>query len=497
MKRTILSRRHIAGLLGLCYLVFALPSCSKSFLNQVPKDGTPTVTAITSEATMYTAILGLYSSMRATDFYGRTYAIKGDLMADNAFLSSANSGRYLGFNNYDMDKTNAYPRDVWSNAYAGIKNANFIINCGLQNTNNPISHMYAEAYALRGLFLFDLARNYSMPYAAGVDNDGVPIVKFFDYKALPARSKVGEVYAQILSDLDSALLLSKYAQTATMTFSSTGVNRVMNYTFVTKYVIEALQARVYQHMGNWQAVHDKAQDIVDNGGYSLTTSTALVGYWQNAGVSNDKIETMFEVTSDANNNVSDGTLANIYVPKPLGSYGDILATKAFYNTYTSTDARRSLYNPSTRSGQLGTAYYVTKYPIDVVNYDDVKIVRYAEVLLTLAESYYNLSDETNALKYLNMVAMQRDPSFAGYASTGAQVLEDILNERAKELAFEGYRFWDLYRLQRPFVHPQSQDAANAINKSVSVTPGNTPNFIFPIPNNERLLNPNISQNAGY
>jgi len=251
------------------------------------------------------------------------------------------------------------------------------------------------------------------------------------------------------------------------------------------------------HMGNWQAVHDKAQDIVDNGGYSLTTSTALVGYWQNAGVSNDKVETMFEVTSDANNNVGDGTLANIYVPKPLGSYGDILATKAFYNTYTSTDARRSLYNPSTRSGQLGTAYYITKYPIDVVNYDDVKIVRYAEVLLMLAESYYNLSDETNALKYLNMVAMQRDPSFTGYVSTGAQVLEDILNERAKELAFEGYRFWDLYRLQRSFVHPQSQDAANAINKSVTVTPGTTPNFIFPIPNDERLLNPNISQNAGY
>jgi len=479
------------------FLVSMLPSCSKSFLDQQPRDATQTSTAITSEATMYTAILGLYSSMRATDFYGRTYAVKGDLMADNAFLSSSNSGRYLGFNNYDMDKTNAYPRDVWTNAYAGIKNANFVINCGLPVSNDAISHMYAEAYALRGLFLFDLARNYSLPYAAGVDNDGVPIVKQFDYKALPARSSVGEVYAQVLSDLDSALLLSKYKQTETMSFVSTGVKRAMNYTFVTRYVIEALQARVYQHMGNWQAAHDKAQDIVDNGGYTMVAAAGLVGYWQNAGISNDKIETMFEVTSDANNNVSDGTLANIYVPKPLGSYGDILATKAFYDTYSATDARRGLYNPSTRSGQLGTAYYVTKYPIDVVNYDDVKIVRYAEVLLLLAESYYNLSDETNALKYLNMVAKQRDPSFAGYASTGPQVLEDILGERARELAFEGYRFWDLYRLQRTFVHPQSQDATNAINKSVTVTPGTTTNFIFPIPNDERLLNPNVSQNNGY
>ena len=205
---------------------------------------------------------------------------------------------------------------------------------------------------------------------------------------------------------------------------------------------------------------------------------------------------MFEVTSDANNSVSDGTLANLYVPKPIGSYGDILATQDFYNSYTLTDARRQLYNPSTRSGQLGIAYYITKYPIDPINYDDVKIVRYAEILLILSEAYYNLNDPVNALKYLNMVATQRDPAFAGYASSGPQILEDILTERGKELAWEGYRFWDFYRLQRSFVKPQAQDAANTIIQSLNVTPA-TLNIIFPIPKDEVLVNPNIAQNNGY
>jgi starch-binding outer membrane protein, SusD/RagB family len=222
----------------------------------------------------------------------------------------------------------------------------------------------------------------------------------------------------------------------------------------------------------------------------------LEGYWAGTTPRADKVETMFEVTSDANNSVGDGTLANLYVPKPAGSYGDILATKVLYDSYAATDIRKKLYNPAVRVGQSGTAYFVTKYPVNNTTYDDVKIVRYAEVLLILAEAYYNTIDEANALKYVNMVATKRDPSFAGYTTTGAAVLESILTERQKELAFEGYRFWDLYRLQRTFTKPQGQDGSSNINESITVTP-TTKNIIFPMPFDEMLVNPNIQQNDNY
>jgi hypothetical protein len=281
-----------------------------------------------------------------------------------------------------------------------------------------------------------------------------------------------------------------------MTFTSTGVARPMNASYITKYAIKGLLARVYQHMGNWTAARDAALDVV-SAGNTLVESSGLAGYWAGTVTRADKAETIFEVTSDANNSVSDGTLANIYVPKTFGgSYGDILATKALYDSYTATDARKALYMDTVRSSQLGRAYYITKYPINTASYDDVKIIRYAEVLLILAEAYYNLSDETNALKYVNMIATKRDPSYAGYTTTGAAVLESILNERLKELAFEGYRFWDLYRLQRTFVKPQAQNSSNVISKSVTVTPA-TLNMIFPIPNDEILVNPNMKQNTGY
>jgi len=293
------------------YMLFTTASCAKSTLDQLPTDATNTGTAVTNEAKMYTAVLGLYSSLRATDFYGRTFAIKGDLMSDNCFLSTNNSGRYTQFNTYDMDKTNSYASNVWLNSYAAIKNANFIINSGVANNSDVISHMYAEAYAIRGMVLFDLVRNYALPYTADPTKLGVPIVLKFDSLALPARDTINKVYAQVLSDLNKAYSLIKYDQGATMTFTSTGVARAINSSYITKYVIDGLLARVYQHMGNWAAARDAALDVVNKGGYSFVASSGLTGYWAGTTPRADKTETMFEVTSDANNSVSDGTLANI------------------------------------------------------------------------------------------------------------------------------------------------------------------------------------------
>ena len=473
-----------------------LASCSKTFTDQKPYDAAVVPDAILNEADMNTALNGLYSSLRATDFYGRTYAVKGDLMADNCFLSSQNSGRYTQFNLYNIVVNDGYASNIWANAYKAIKNANLVINATLPASDN-VSQLQSEALAIRAMTHFDLCRNFARPYTDNPAGPGVPIVLSFNRDAKPPRNTIKEVYTQVLADLNTAYGLAKFNQGAVMTFPATGKTRALNSSFLSKYAIKGLLARVYQNMGDWANARDAALDVVNNGGFTLVASTALAGYWNGTTPRTDKAETMFEVTSDANNSVADGTLANLYVPKTAnGSYGDILATQSFYNSYSATDARRLLYNPTTRSGQLGIAYYVTKYPIDPNNYDDVKIVRYAECLLILAEAYYNLGDAANALKYLNQVAQKRDPAFTGYASTGTQVLEDILTERSKEFAFEGYRFWDLFRLKRSFVKPQAQDASNAIIQSITVTPANT-NLIFPIPNDERLINPGIAQNPGY
>ena len=471
--------------------------CSKTFLDQKPYNSVVLSDAIKTEDDMSTALTGLYASLRATDFYGRTYAVKGDLMADKCFLSSANSGRYVSFNLYNFTKTDGYASAVWQNGYNAIKNANFIINAGLDPaTNTNVSQLLSEAYAIRGLIYFDLVRNFGLPYTTDPTSPGVPIVTKFDVNAKPARNTVAEVYTQVIADLTKAISLAKFNQGQTMNFTLTAKTRPLNSSFMTKYAAETLLARVYQHKGDWVNAKAAALDVINNSGFSLVTSANVISYWKGASPLTSKTETMFEVTSDANNQVSDGTLAVFLVPKPGGgAYGDMLTIKPFYDSYTATDTRKGLISPDVRSGQLGTAYYIVKYPIDNVNLDDVKIVRFSEAYLILAEAYYNLGDVANANATLNKFAVNRDPK-AAYANSGAQVLTDILDERAKEFAFEGYRFWDLTRLGYTFVKPQGQDATNAVSVKITVAPGN-PNLLFPIPNDEILVNPNVSQNAGY
>jgi hypothetical protein len=354
----------------------------------------------------------------------------------------------------------------------------------------------SEAYAIRGLVYFDLVRNFGLPYTTAPSSAGVPIVTKFEVNSKPARNTVAEVYTQVIADLTKAISLAKFNQGQTMSFILTAKTRAINSSFMTKYAAETVLARVYQHKGDWANAKAAALDVIANSGFSLVTSSNVISYWKGAAPLTGKVETMFEVTSDANNQVGDGTLAVFLIGKPGGgAYGDMLATKAFYDTYTTTDTRRGLISPEVRSGQLGTAHYVAKYPIDNVNLDDVKVVRFSEAYLILAEAYYNLGDITNANATLNKFVVNRDPK-AVYASSGSQVLTDILDERAKEFAFEGYRFWDLTRMGYTFVKSQGQDASNTITIKITVAPGNT-NLLFPIPNDEILVNPNVTQNAGY
>ena len=115
--------------------------------------------------------------------------------------------------------------------------------------------------------------------------------------------------------------------------------------------------------------------------------------------------------------------------------------------------------------------------------------------LIAAEAAYHTGNAA-AKQYLNAVATQRDPDFAGYNSTGAALLEDILLERRKELAFEGHRYWDLARYNRDVERVNLEDNYTGVPLVIEAD-----NFrrILPIPQSELDANPNIrdQQNPGY
>jgi len=491
-------------------LVIFSAACKKSYLTRDPYNAVPLGSAIGSEADLAVALNGVYAGLRGTDLFARTLPVKGDLMADNTFITTSNSNRYITPNNFTTTAADAYAAAIWSGGYIVIKNANNVIKSGtaLGSTAN-INQYVGEAYAIRALMYFELVRNYGHPYTAAPGDPGVPIVSdslAFDptitgYK--PSRNTVAEVYAKVIADLEKAYsLLTLYRGTA----------------YFSKYAARALEARVYQNMGDWNNANTVSLDVINNSGWVMLSSTAYVnpsgalggtsaasslntyspgGYWASPAVqTSTKNETFFEIGCDLLANNGFDQIGFIYL-QVGGGYGDVLATDDLYNQYSATDVRRGLIPRAPagyRSGQGGNINLCYKYPnpANGADKDDIKIIRLSDVILIASEAYYNTADEANAKVKLNQVAIQRDPAFTGYTSTGAALLNDIINERRKELAFEGNRFWDLVRLQRSWTKTKNQSPLGTI----SVTPANT-QLIFAIPQGERDANANMSQNPGY
>jgi starch-binding outer membrane protein, SusD/RagB family len=452
-------------------------SCKKEFLDLKPYDQVALDDAIKDEAGMQAALNGTYAQLRNINLFGRALPLVGDLMADNVYIATVNSNRFINEFNYVFNNNFGQSLNTWTEAYVAILRANNIINSPLA-ANANVNQMKGEAHAIRALMYFYLVNLYGKPFTVDAASLGVPIVLTYDPAAKPERKKVSDAYQQIDADLSAAFNL----------ITST----TKNSSYVTKYVVRALQAKVALYKGDWAAAKTAALDVVNNGGYTLVPAASYVAYWTNAAPITNKQETIFEVSFDGISNAGINSLAYFYDPT---GYGDAICADDLYNQYSATDIRRTLIVPGVRGTQ--NVKIVNKYRNNTNNADkdEVKVIRYAEVLLILAEAQARTSEEANALIRLNQVAIIRDPSFAGYSSTGAALINDIISERRKELAFEGDRYFDLARRNADVVRVNLN--SNYPASTPLTLPASSNKRIWPIHQTELDANRNIQQNPGY
>jgi hypothetical protein len=469
------------------FLLVIISSCKKSFLELKPYDQVPIEAAITDETEMATALNGAYYSLHTdhrndpendqSNLFDRTLPLIGDLMADNVAIVIDNSNRYTDVFNYSYLNTNSWSNDTWAAAYSTILSLNNIINADVPVTETS-AQLKGEALTLRALVYFYMVRLYAKPYTVKPDAPGIPVILTYDPALKPARSTVAEVYAQIDKDLSDAFDMM--------------TNTSKNSSYVTKYVARALQAKVALTKGDWEGAKVAAQDVVDNGGYSLAPASQYIAYWNNPTPVSNKLETIFEVSNDGVNNNGNNSLAYFYDP---AGYGDVFAVDALYDLYAATDVRKQLMKPGDKSGQ--PINIVLKYPnaSNPDDKDDDKILRYSDILLILAEAQARTANEEDARKWLNEVAQKRDPSFGGYSSIGQTLISDIIQERRKELAFEGDRYWDIVRLNLDVTRTNLNN--NYPSNTPLTLPAGDDKRIWPIPQAEIDANPNVEQNPGY
>lgn len=264
------------------------------------------------------------------------------------------------------------------------------------------------------------------------------------------------------------------------------MTKYTNSSQFSKYGAKALQAKVYLTMGDKTNAKAAALDVINNGGFGSITVANHTDYWKNSVVRTDKLETIFEVSSDAVNNLAFDALSYLY--SQSGNYGDLLVSDNLDALFAAGDIRKEIYPRGTRGGVPAT--FVAKYPVISGDLSDTKVLRLSEMYLIAAEASLPAS-EADAKNYVNYITSRRGAQ--EITSTGNQLFEDIITERRKELAFEGDRYLDLLRLKREVVRSDNYPST-ARNKPYS-------DFrrILPIPQTETDANPAIKaqQNPGY
>ncbi len=345
--------------IGSLFVVVAMASCSKSFITKSPDTALLTSEAIGNASALQGALNGAYNELGVTSVYGRDFPVIGDLMADNIYVQTKNSNRYISQYNYSVTAVDAVPGETWPSCYAAILRVNQILATTL--TGSDIDPIKAQAYAIRALMYFKLVTYFATPYTVDTSALGVPLVLAYSPYALPTRNTVGEVYAQIVSDLKAAIPIAPpYVNSVTLN----------------QYAIEGLLARVYLYMGDYTDAETTAADVISNSGFSLVNQANLVAFWANPGIHTDQTEVMFELDQDVLVNNGFDNLGGIFV----NGYADLYCSGQLDSLYSPKDVRGQLIYPgNTAAG--AAAFVVNKYPNgENTDPDNPKVIRLAEVV---------------------------------------------------------------------------------------------------------------------
>ncbi|KQS41008.1 RagB/SusD family nutrient uptake outer membrane protein [Pedobacter sp. Leaf194] len=479
------------------YLFIAAPmvfasSCKKDFLNTAPQTALPIEDAFSNPDRILSQVNGIYAGVKNGQFYGGRYLIYNDIRGEDFIVNKPNGVTGLDTWRFNVTSGTNEVVNLWGAVYAAINRANLVIEGVAANASilTPVvSKQYiAEAKFLRALSYYSLLQFYAKPYVT--DNGaslGVPL-RLKGEKDLTGndlkRSTVAEVYTQILKDLNEAEPDLALTLPATRASRNTAI---------------ALKTRVYLSMGNLASVVTEANKIVSaTAPFAATTGTPLKlesnlatvfggAYVGNASAT--EVALTFPM-ADLDAPGTQNQLAYYYNVATNGAGGNeefflnptgIFANAAF--AAGSTDARKGLTAVS------GANTYLTKFKRPSPYTDYVPVIRYAEVLLNLAEATV-VSDPTRSIALLTAVRQRSNP---GYVFPAADLLpanlkNTILAERRIEFLGEGLRAPDIMRLGLGFVAKSgSQGTAPAI-------PFNTAGYIWPISSTEIQNNKLVVQN---
>lgn len=442
-----------------------------------------------------------------------TYYYVGDLMTDgfNAQSDFGNNFGPLHRTDADFTASDQDIEDVWGGYYVAINK----FNIGIAATDAIEDEELKEAaQVFKGECLFYraacylyLARYFGKYYdpATAANDLSVPLVTVYDQQARPARETQENVYKQIKADLDAA---------AEILADVPGAVRANRPTID---AVNALYARYYLDVQDYEKAAEKAQAVIDTKLYTLcsTDEAFAAEYVDDAGT--EPILQMYASLKEQPNSLSAYTGLTTFNKKDCYS-PFFLPSGKLIDAYDAGDLR--LKNWFKASGDAsypirmqGTLHsnpavlVFTKFEGNPVYENNnrtlgrqaIKPFRIGEMYLIAAEALFKAGKPIDANNILNELQTAR-----GAALTGTPALVDIQNEWFKETVGEGQRYWCLKRWGLGFTARYAQPGAVAEGLlatgdyyAARTMEASDYHFNLPIPNYEIQINNNLRQNAGY
>ena len=500
--------------LGAIAIFISISSCSKDFLETEPVGKVAIDAFYNTDADALKGLIATYDILQwanARD-WSSVYLVK-TFPSDESTTGGSSVGDQPPLQELDIftyGSGNSAIRAVFQSYYYGIYRANLIIN-RVKPETEARKQIIAEAQCLRGYFYAELVSMFG----------NVPLILTeltpSEYSQ-PNSTKVA-LYAQIEADLKAAIavLPVKSAQAAEDKFR------------VSKGTAQSILGKVYLYQEKWKDAADNFDLVIASNEYQLSPDySTLFKSSQEFGV-----ESIFEVSYLNDQKVDWGTMQwggnramehsitwqltgprgdyfNGGTSGMVGGWGFNYPSASSYQIYVANNdiVRRAAtvwsqadlvakggswtggpsvwgYNGYFRV-KYGTFVAETGSPVGELNYGtNLRLLRYADVLLMDAEAYYRLGGAANEAKARAEIKKVRlRAGLLEITASGTALFNAIVAERQMELAFEGVRFLDLVRWG---MAPQVLGSKGFVTGK---------NELYPIPLDEMTNNSKIVQNPG-
>lgn len=473
------------------------PVSDFSELNIGGQDSSGTTVKFKDRAEMKTQYDFMYNQLsqnRGIEGWTADMLVYTETHADNAYRGATD----LELTQLEQQKQNGVNKNInrdWDYYFGIIGAANSVI-CNVDSvpdaTFTPTERLQwkCEALILRSMMYFDLVRLWGDVPLVTTEPPAITAANIEEVYPLyfPPRDSVAKVYRQIISDLNFALQPGGAPAIDAgnkFRFSKTVANALLAKIYAEKPV------RDYDKVISYSNEVEKDVSLVANYGDLFDMNSAKTGpKYTNTS------ESIFEI-SFAGGGLWFTWLVGIDQSDPNSKYDwakwltpsrDLIA--AFDKE---KDVVRKAQTIITADVSWSNHYPSKGYPFMYKyrsKYSSVIKIRLADILLLKAEAYLGKGDVTNATTLVNRIRTR-----AKLANLSTVTINDILNERRLELAFEGQRWFDLVRNDK--VIPVLNTLNSRDPGRLKMNPVTEQTILIPIPQPQIDKNPSMTQNPGY